>query len=87
MVWQDERNGNWDIYFAMSADGGASFGSDVKVNDDAGDAGQYSPAIALDGAGDAYVVWADNRNDQNWDIYFAKSTYGEENSTQPDGSG
>jgi len=22
MVWQDARNGDWDIYFAMSADGG-----------------------------------------------------------------
>jgi len=33
-VWQDLRNGNWDIYFAKSTDGGVTFGTNVRVDDD-----------------------------------------------------
>jgi len=44
----------------------------VKVNDDSGSVWQYSPDIAVDGSGNVYAVWVDNRNSQNWDIYLAK---------------
>ena len=68
-VWGDERNGNGDVYFAYRPAGG-SWGASVKVNDDAGTAGQGSPAIAVDASSNAYAVWVDGRNGDD-DIYFA----------------
>jgi hypothetical protein len=71
VVWEDERNGDADIYFAYRPAGGP-WGADVKVNDDTDAAGQYGPSIALDGSGNAYVVWEDERNeDLDYDVYFA----------------
>jgi hypothetical protein len=67
-VWADRRNGNWDIYFAYRPTGGP-WGTAVQVNEDPSVAGQWSPAIAVDGNGNAYVVWEDERNDEG-DIYF-----------------
>ena len=63
VAWQDARNvananGDTDIYWAET---GSEFGANVLVNDDAGSAAQYNPAIALDGDGKAYAVWADER--------------------------
>jgi len=68
-VWHDHRNGNPDIYFSYRPAGG-SWGPNVKVNDDAGTAGQGWPSIAVDASGNAYVVWYDERNG-NPDIYFS----------------
>ena len=68
VVWGDERNGNWDIYFRYRSAGG-SWGSDVRVSDVAGTSSQIEPSIAVDPSGNAYVVWTDSRNG-NWDIYF-----------------
>ena len=56
MVWQDNRNGNWDIYgFNISTKG------ELEIAIGEGD--QENPAIYKD-----YVVWQDNRNG-NPDIY------------------
>jgi len=79
-VFEDGRNSgcDLDIYFAKSADGGASFESNVRVNDSTiswND--QYDPAIAVDGNGVIYVVFEDERNANCiQDIYFARSTDG-----------
>ncbi len=68
-VWQDKRNGNWDIYFSYRpADG--DWETNVEVSDDPGTATQWSPAIAVDANGNAYAVWHDYRNGDP-DIYFA----------------
>lgn len=68
-VWRDERNGDSDIYFAYRPTGGA-WGPNVRVNDDVGTAWQGFPALAVDDAGNAYVIWQDERNGDP-DIYFA----------------
>lgn len=51
-----------DIYLSASRDGGKSFGSPVKVNDDQKPAvhGMHSLAISDDGR--VYVAWLDERN-------------------------
>ncbi len=56
VVWQDNRNGNWDIYgYNISTD--QEFRITTSTHD------QKSPSIYED-----IVVWMDNRNG-NWDIY------------------
>jgi len=83
-VWSDGRRpeGNNDIYFAKSTDGGASFGQNVPVNDitiSAGDSIQYSPFVAAGGIDTVYVVWTDMRNgskDEDARVYFSMSTDG-----------
>ncbi|MGB0383472.1 MAG: exo-alpha-sialidase, partial [Ardenticatenaceae bacterium] len=72
IAWQDDRNGNPDIYFATSTDGGTTWSANVKVNDDA-DTAQYDPSVAVDANGTVYATWEDNRN-ADQDIYFATST-------------
>jgi hypothetical protein len=83
-VWNDGRRpeGNNDIYFAKSTNGGVSFGEDVPVNDitiSAGDSVQFSPFIAVGGTGAVYVVWTDMRegfDDDGARVYFSMSTNG-----------
>lgn len=56
VVWQDMRNGNWDIYTRDLA-----AGASVKIT--TGTADHQFPAVAGN-----TIVWQDNRNG-NWDIY------------------
>lgn len=73
-VWQDNRLGNNDVFFAASHDGGASFGADERVDDTAnGSSNQYNPDVAATSIRRAtvcYAVWEDTR-DGDSDIYFA----------------
>lgn len=60
IVWYDKRNGNDDIYFAKSTDGGSSFGTNIRVDDDLSASGQYAPSIAADANLNVYVTWFDH---------------------------
>ncbi len=76
VAWQDDRNGNDDIYFAMSSDGGATWTDpNVKVNTDVGTADQRNPTIAVNSTGTIYLAW-EEYNSTHWDINFTKSTDG-----------
>lgn len=72
VVWQDNRNGNYDIYFASSSDLGVTWTPSVRLNDDAGPAHQMNPSLAVREGGHVYVAWQDQRNG-NDDIYFTRS--------------
>jgi len=75
-VWEDTRNGNYDIYYAKSSDNGDTWGTNVRVdNTGAGTSDQRYPDLITDSGGDIFVAWQDNRNG-NFDIYFASSTNG-----------
>ena len=61
-VWEDHRNNHSDIYIARSTDGGKTFSSNRRVNDDSGSAPQISPSIVVGPLGQIYVAWGDFRN-------------------------
>ena len=84
-------NHGTDIYLSASTDGGQSFASEVRVNDDKtpGAHGMHSLAVAKDGR--IYAGWLDERNvhapkpstkaeghhmESNRDLYIATSTDG-----------
>lgn len=71
VVWSDYRNGNSDIYFNYSTDGGATWqSSDIRLDTGtAGTANSLSAQISSDNNGHVYIVWYDGRNGSN-DIYF-----------------
>ncbi|MCK4266827.1 MAG: Ig-like domain-containing protein [Thermoplasmata archaeon] len=81
VVWGDARNGNYDIYYANSTDGGITFSSDRRINDDSTNTAQVWGKIAANGS-KICIVWYDFRNDpdpfdgifENADVYFANST-------------
>jgi chitodextrinase len=70
-AWADERTrgSTWrDVYSASSTDG-LSWGSNLKVTDDALSSNvQDMTTIAVDGAGDAFVAWLDGRT-SGQDVY------------------
>ncbi|MEM3042437.1 MAG: BNR-4 repeat-containing protein [Thermoplasmata archaeon] len=71
LVWQDDRNGNLDIYYGFSSDGSDFTAS--PVNDTAaGSTDQEQPAIYVDGGGKVHVVWRDKRAGSVYNIYYAE---------------
>lgn len=62
-VWQDFRARSGDIYLAVSADLGASFGPERRI-DDGGDgpSHQFAPAVSASARGRIIVAWEDTRS-------------------------
>jgi hypothetical protein len=69
IVWQDDRNGTWDIYGQRVAADDTLLGAECPIAVTAGD--QTAPAVAYDSQADEYlVVWQDDRaGENNDDIY------------------
>jgi hypothetical protein len=72
VVYQDEPTGTTgdkaDIFFTLSSDGGNTWSSPLRVNDDATNADQWQPAIAVTPDGThLFVTWYDRRNDPSND--------------------
>ena len=76
VAWTDRRNeGISDVYFAKSADGGATFSPNIPVNTYM-DQSQGYPKMALDEDEVIYVVWNDSRNlykKNGRDVFMARS--------------
>ncbi len=73
VAWMTKRNGNEDIYFANSTDKGQTFSANQKVNDDFGANYQRLADLTMDSNGYAYLVWMDNRERGDFDIYFTRA--------------
>ncbi|NOS86583.1 MAG: hypothetical protein HOP31_15720, partial [Ignavibacteria bacterium] len=72
VVWQDDRNGNDDIYYKRSVNGGFSWSSDIRLTTNSG--GQYAPRITV--TGDIlHLIFIDTRNG-NYEIYYKASADG-----------
>jgi hypothetical protein len=72
IIWQDERNGNWDIYAQRYDSSGTPLDSNFKVNDDLETASQMYPAIAMDGGGKFVIIWEDYRNGSSTPNVYAQ---------------
>jgi len=60
-VWEDDRAGNFDIWLATLSPGAATWTPNQRISDDPGTADQYSARIEIDGNGNLFVVWLDDR--------------------------
>mgnify|MGYP002348093208 CR=1 FL=1 len=69
VVWYDNRDGNNEIYFKKSSDGGINWSSDIRLTSNAGNSAY--PSISISG-NVIFIVWQDNRDGNN-EIYYKKS--------------
>lgn len=81
--WGDQRNGedDTDIWLSKSTDGGDTWSEALRVNNDPPGKQQFFSWMTIDQTnGDIYIVFYDRRNydDNNTDVYIAKSSDGGE---------
>ena len=70
VVWSDSRDGNSEIYYKRSTDGGLTWGADTRLVNNIFDSGD--PSVSADGSV-LITVWMDHR-DGNWRVYSKRST-------------
>ena len=72
VVWYDDTEGNWEIYYKRSVDGGINWGADKRLTNNS--AISQNPALAVSGSV-VHIVWVDTRNG-NYEIYYNRSNNG-----------
>jgi len=72
ICWQEARDGNNEVYYKISTDGGASWSGDLRLTNDAG--ASSTPSINISGSA-LHIVWSDNR-DGNTEIYYKRNPSG-----------
>ena len=60
VVWQDDRDGNNEIYFKRSLDNGITWEPIVRMTNNSGSS--TSPSITTDSGENTHIVWQDNRD-------------------------
>mgnify|MGYP001608636178 FL=1 len=75
VVWYDTRDGNEEIYYKRSTDGGNSWGTDTRLSNDPAWSKFASVSVSGSPQGGVHVVWADLR-DAGWEIYYKRSADG-----------
>jgi hypothetical protein len=70
VVWSDDRDGNEEIYYKRSIDGGTSWSGDIRLTN--APSNSYNPVVAVNGQ-DVHVVWHDYRNSGSPEIYYKHS--------------
>lgn len=70
VVWEDFRDQNWEIYYKVSRDGGASWSQDSRLT--VNDASSANPCVAVWGQ-TIHVVWQDSRDGGPELVYYARS--------------
>jgi hypothetical protein len=72
-VWQDHRDGNAEVYYKRSTDGGLSWDPDTRLTNNS--ANSQFASVAVSGAV-VHVVWEDGR-DGNSEIYYRRNPTGD----------
>jgi hypothetical protein len=80
VLWEDERDGNGEIYYRRSTDGGISWGLETRITNNA--AGSWDPSVSLYGSV-VHVAWMDSRAGGGYEVYYKRSddeglTWGED---------
>ncbi len=75
IVWYDQRDGNYEIYYKNSTDNGTTFGEDTRLTTDP--SASFFCSVAV-GASTVHVVWTDER-DGNREIYYKRNPTGNAN--------
>jgi hypothetical protein len=70
VVWDEQRDGNDEIYYKRSTNSGTSWGADIRLTSDS--AYSCCPSAAVFSSY-VHVVWVDYRDD-NHEIYYKRST-------------
>jgi hypothetical protein len=73
VVWEDERDGNGEIYFKRSTDEGLTWGSDTRLTNDP--ANSWDPCIAVNDSV-VHLVWMDDRDGSGYEVYYNRSMDG-----------
>ena len=69
VAWGDDRDGNQEIYYNCSVDGGTTWGSDTRLTDAADYSG--NPSVAVAGI-EVHVVWEDRRDGAGQEVYYRR---------------
>ena len=70
IVWSDNRDGNYEIYYKRSSDNGISWGADTRLTNNS--FSSTSPSISVYSSY-IHILWTDNRDGNN-EIYYKRST-------------
>jgi hypothetical protein len=73
VVWEDNRDGNDEIYYKRSTDGGINWGADTRLTSNS--AYSWTPSLAVNGS-NIHVVWKDMRDSSTGELYYKRSTDG-----------
>jgi hypothetical protein len=73
IAWRDDRDGNQEIYYIRSTDGGETWGTETRLTSDP--ARSYVPGVAANGLS-VHVVWVDMRPPGYYGIYYKRSDDG-----------
>src|SRR3989338_2500612 len=77
LAWQEDTGGIW---LNKSEDRGINFGADISVSE--GTEGiNKNPVIAVDDAGNLYIIWENHKADGSIDLYFGKMLQGSQSFT------
>lgn len=73
VVWQDDRDGDFEIYYKRSSDRGMTWGPDTRLTQDT--AQSRRPCVAVSGS-KVHVVWDDDRDVRLYypEIYYKRSS-------------
>ena len=70
VTWSSRRSGNWDVYYKLSLDNGATWSAPVQRTTDL--SSDYDPSVAIDGEGGIHIIWFSYRSG-NADLWYVKS--------------
>ncbi|KAF0244706.1 MAG: hypothetical protein FD180_2298 [Planctomycetota bacterium] len=73
---QKEKYPKNELWLASSKDGGKTFDPPVRVNDNEGSAAESLHQLAVSVAGDAHIVWLDDRAGKGNSLWYAKASGG-----------
>jgi len=73
VLWEDNRDGNGEIYYKRSADGGITWGAETRLTNNPAD--QWDPCVAVNDSV-VHVVWMDARDGSTYEIYYKRSNDG-----------